>query len=226
MEANLLDFVYAADSEARARDIHLALHEESKGSDEVSTFGEWKYLSHWEPFHWGVLRESQVRPFRGTDEPERWTVPDLPHVEIRYEPQPFYDAGSPSDPAAQEAARDIVDLVRLAYSATSEPPRFVYGVTDLHKELLGNDLPLPVTAESLAANEIEYATWLMVFPPAMVETYGRDQLLSAPAWHTEELDDGAVLIVSTAAPIGDGETEAIDEHLGIDRPPAADEHTY
>lgn len=39
----------------------------------------------------------------------------------------------------------------------------------------------------------------MLFPPEMVETYGREWLLNLPADRVEELDDGAVMIVTTDA---------------------------
>lgn len=37
----------------------------------------------------------------------------------------------------------------------------------------------------------------MIFPPAMVETYGRDWLLNLPADRTESLNDGGILVVAT-----------------------------
>lgn len=92
--------------------------------------------------------------------------------------------------------------------------------------LASNDVPLPVTAESLAADRIEYATWLMLFAPSMVETYGRESLLATPVWHADDLDDGAVLLIATPNPLGEEGTAAIDDHLGIDRPAELEGHQY
>ena len=57
----------------------------------------------------------------------------------------------------------------------------------------------PVSDESLAQNRINYPTWLMLFPPEMVETYGREWLLDLPAERIDELDDGAIMVVATTA---------------------------
>jgi len=40
----------------------------------------------------------------------------------------------------------------------------------------------------------------MLFSPELVEEYGRAWLLSAPAWERRELDDGAILLVTTPDP--------------------------
>lgn len=227
-EVNILEFIYEVDSEAKAKEIWAAIDQKSEEAEHVSASGDWEFMSIWKMFHWGGLRETQIRPFERADLPERWGVPDLPHVEAQYSLNSFQDAiASRSDQSLEELTSDLIDFVTFVYSAGTDRPRVVYGVTDLHEELLaGSEMPLPVTGESLAENRIEYATWLMVFPPAMVETYGRETLLSAPAWYTDELDDGAIIVVSHPNPTGDGETKAIDEHLGLERPPEADEHTY
>ena len=44
----------------------------------------------------------------------------------------------------------------------------------------------PVDSESLQKGRFNYLVWVTVFTPRMVETYGRDNLLSAPAWRTYE----------------------------------------
>lgn len=75
-------------------------------------------------------------------------------------------------------------------------PLYVYGMHVGHIELVGVDRTEPVTAESLADDRINSPTWLMLFPPAMVETYGREWLLDLPVPYAEELDDGAILILT------------------------------
>lgn len=227
-DTKILDFLFDGDSEARAEEMWAALRARSEQEANVEASGE--YDDHWllSTFHWRSLRESSMQSFEGNDGPERWTVPDVPHVEVRYESAPFeatFEAESNRGP--EDVTKDLIDLVTFLYSATEEKPRFAYGVTGLHQEhLAGNEMPLPVTAESLSENRIEYATWLMLFPPAMVETYGRTTVLSAPVWETEELDDGAIIVVASSKPFVDADMGRIDEHFDLERPPEADEFVY
>jgi len=64
-------------------------------------------------------------------------------------------------------------------------------------EAIDIEIPSPVTDESLANNRINLPTWLMMFPPAMVEEYGREWLLNLPAERIEELDDGGIMVITT-----------------------------
>lgn len=93
--------------------------------------------------------------------------------------------------ARTHALKELVKMAKTAYTATADPPVVVYSETP--------DMPdigrPPFTAESLANDRLTQMCWLTIFPPALVDTYGRETLLSAPAWHVEELDDGAIMIV-------------------------------
>lgn len=40
----------------------------------------------------------------------------------------------------------------------------------------------------------------MLFGPEMVEEYGREWLLDAPAWKRTELDDGGIMLVASPDP--------------------------
>jgi hypothetical protein len=42
--------------------------------------------------------------------------------------------------------------------------------------------------------------WLNVFGPTLVETVGREHMLSTPAWRVEELPNGCVLLVRCGLP--------------------------
>lgn len=93
-----------------------------------------------------------------------------------------------------------LSFVRLLYSNLT--PEYVFGMHDWRIERIGkehseHELPSPISDESLAADRIEHPTWLMVFPPRMVDTYGREWLLDLPAARTEEFDDGSIMIVAT-----------------------------
>lgn len=125
-----------------------------------------------------------------------------------------------------QQVEDLLELVKLVYIELRERIRFISGLSAPHGEqIVVEGMSLPVTEESIAENHIEYMSWLVIIPPTFVETYVKETLLSAPAWHAEELDDGAVLLIAYRNPINGGETQPIDEHLGLDSP-AVEESLY
>jgi hypothetical protein len=79
----------------------------------------------------------------------------------------------------------------------------------------------PVTAESLASDQLEYIPWLVILPPAIIDHYGRKTLLETPAQLIDELDDESILLMSfqdvlymsDGPPLSD-----IYEHLGMESP--------
>jgi len=95
---------------------------------------------------------------------------------------------------------DHIDLVSLVYEATD--PQYVLGMVSAQYEALGVEMPDPIDEDRLANGRIEHPTWLMIFPPEMVEEYGREWLLDLPAERIDELDDGAILICATDQPTG------------------------
>ncbi len=100
----------------------------------------------------------------------------------------------------QQQLWETFDLVRRFYQGIDA--QYVFGMHSERIETIGlpenrNGIPSPITDESLAQNHIVAPTWLMLFPPAMVEEYGREWLLDLPAEQVEELDDGAIMIVAT-----------------------------
>lgn len=120
-----------------------------------------------------------------------------------------------------------MDLVKDVYFAADHRPSFAYGLQ--HSFAAGISMyggRQPVDAAATARDSINYAVWLNVFSPRLVETYGRETLLSAPTWHVDEFGDGSVLVVSTPNPTYPGETGAIDDHLGIEPPAELDGCTY
>lgn len=52
------------------------------------------------------------------------------------------------------------------------------------------------SSKSVELVELKSILWANFFGPEYVEKYGRDFLLAAPGWKTEELDDGGILYVT------------------------------
>ncbi|GAB3022465.1 hypothetical protein [Natronobiforma cellulositropha] len=114
----------------------------------------------------------------------------------------------------REIVTEILELVTLGYEATDEPPYVAYSITP--------DMPYigrpPITAASLANAELTHLCWLTVFTPPLVETYGRETLLSAPAWHVEELEDGAIILVCHDDPTWETSLQPVADHIGLPAP--------
>lgn len=160
-----------------------------------------------------------VESFSDASGEARWAVPDVPHVEVSIDELLFREAAeSEAAPSLETRLDDAVELVTELYLATDDRVRVGYGVPAYHVEaILDGLVGLPATGESLTEDAIEYASWLTVFPPELVESYGRDTLLSAPAWRVEELPDGGVLLVAYERPDRpDGDAlDAVHDHLGL-----------
>lgn len=96
--------------------------------------------------------------------------------------------------------RELFDLTRRFYRQIDA--KYVFGMHSERMETIGlpenrNGIPSPISDESLAQNRIVGSTWLMLFPPVMVNEYGREWLLDLPAEQVDQLDDGAIMIVAT-----------------------------
>ncbi|MFC4550512.1 MULTISPECIES: hypothetical protein [Halorussus] len=142
-------------------------------------------------------------------------APDLPHVELRIE-EALFERGE--DEADHEAHADaLVDVLRETYFALNSRPAVVYAMPHLLRSAIADyqDEP-PVTEDSLQEDELEYPVWLTVFTPALVETYGRETLLSSPAWRTYEWDDGSIVLVAYPDPELPQIMDEFEEHLGFE----------
>lgn len=98
----------------------------------------------------------------------------------------------------QAHVENALTVIKTVYELTE--PKYVFGMHIGAREVVGLDVGEPVTAEDLADNRLTTPTTIMLFPPAMVDEYGRDWLLNLPAAHTEALDDGGVLVVGIDFP--------------------------
>jgi len=78
---------------------------------------------------------------------------------------------------------------------------YVFGSHELRIERIGipgdGALPSPISDEGLDRNQIDHPTSVMLFPPVMVEQYGKEWLLDLPADRAEELKHGSVFVVAT-----------------------------
>ena len=123
------------------------------------------------------------------------TVGEYPCIEVEM-------SGSAFDLWDESARQTVVDTISELYQAGPVRPRYVYAVDEGHAEIIREDGPasVPVASETFENDCIAAVSWLMLFPPTLVAAYGRDFLLDAPAWRTEELPDGAILIVACSDP--------------------------
>lgn len=140
-------------------------------------------------------------------------VPEAPHIQLEVEEKQF-DVGDSSEREVQ--IKNFLDVIREVYNATDDRPQAVYAFPDPLIEVILNLDQLPATVETLRDGRINYVGWITVFPPNLVETYGRDTLLSAPAWKTEEWDDGSIAVVAFEDPVFLGDPKPVNEHLGLE----------
>ncbi|MCU4801426.1 hypothetical protein OB920_13690 [Halobacteria archaeon HArc-gm2] len=226
-----VDFLYdeRVDTGASMERIWASLRERSRHSCDLDAERD-APADSWRELRWNQLTDVAIRPFGPDRDDEEKPVPDLPHVEVRYDPEPFRKAiASREEAVLAETAVDLLELLQHVYAGAPDDLRFVYGVSAPHKRrLVEDDVPPPATPESLDEDRIQYASWMMGFPPSLADTYGQETLLSAPAWQTAELGDGGVALLTTENPtnVCKPETRAIDQHLDLDPPPETEECDY
>jgi len=131
-----------------------------------------------------------------------------------------YFEGGPDHPfgvAEGEPVEQFAEMVATGYEATDNPPLAACAVTPSERAAIDAG-HTPFTAESLSRGEYESLSWITVFTPPMVETYGRETLLSAPAWETRALTDGAVLVVGHGDPHDPNSNQhvATAQHIGLE----------
>lgn len=163
-----------------------------------------------------------IEPFSADDPPEIERGPDYPRLELSIDADqqirfPVELEGKETEKYVSEA----VSVIREIYELLEPKPTLVYGLPgNYHETIVVNGFDHPVSDESLAENRIEYIPWLVILPPAIVDTYGRETVLSAPAWQVEELTDGAILLVAYSDLVHgkDLDTAPSNHHLGLPDP--------
>ena len=142
-------------------------------------------------------------------------APDLPHLELRIEEALFRRPDA--EGRREEYADALVDVLREAYFAFDSRPKVIYALPEpIQTAIVEYQDELPATVESLRTGRLNYPVWLTAFTPSLVETYGRETLLSAPAWRTYEWDDGSVVLVAYPDPKTPHLMDDIEEHLGLE----------
>lgn len=119
-----------------------------------------------------------------------WSPPGAPELSIYVAVQPL------SFFTEAERCRDFVDMVR---AWASHYPVTYATANSLVDNLLA-DAPDFGRDQQLAwrdgFDKLHELSWLNVFGPKLVETVGRERMLSTPAHRVEELPNGAILLVT------------------------------
>lgn len=105
----------------------------------------------------------------------------------------------------------IIDIIRTTYEILDKKPQYVFGIDEGHSASLfeGDRSPPLSSGVPVEWYDLE-VSWLMLFPPEMAESYGKEFLLDAPVWRIDELDNGAILIIASPDPTDFG---TLDESM-------------
>jgi len=109
---------------------------------------------------------------------------------------------------------DAPDLWRLIESSTDIYSLLPQNAVAVYSIEPGQGPSVPVADGDVPPCDREFISWFDVYPPGEVEAIGRETLISAPAPHVEELDDGSVLVVSKH-PTSGTSLEEVADHIGI-----------
>jgi hypothetical protein len=132
----------------------------------------------------------------------RSVTPSLPSMEVVVS-GPDLDAGT-IDPDV------LLGLIEEIYEAASPAPLYVYVLDHGQAAVTEAGERRPVTEETILDDRINDVSWAMLFPPRLVDVYGEAFLRDAPAWRTDTLDDGGVMLVAGPAPT---DIDAVDSQL-------------
>ncbi|MUV88972.1 hypothetical protein GJ629_02915 [Halapricum sp. CBA1109] len=154
----------------------------------------------------------------GMDHPDNYTYEGAETWDLFETPLCEYFLKSEHDLGTPDLVGQFADMIAVGYEATDDTPLAAHAESPAVRAAAHTTDTPPFTAQSLAHDEYERLSWITIFTPPVVETYGRETLLSAPAWETRELDDGAVLVIAYGDPHDpDRERyEAVAEHIGIE----------
>jgi hypothetical protein len=119
-----------------------------------------------------------------------WFPPLPPRLDIMVNVKPV------SFFADTERCRQLVELVRAWASRYSASHASAHSLAD---DLLSGAPDFGRNQETSIRDgfdKIYEVSWLNVFGPKLMETVGRERMLSTPAWRVEELPNGSVLLVT------------------------------
>ncbi|AKJ02767.1 hypothetical protein ATI61_117157 [Archangium gephyra] len=147
-----------------------------------------------------------------------WLPPLPPALDVMATVQPL------SLFAEEERCRRFIEMVRAWAScypvthaaAHSEADRALAGAPDFGRD--------ERTARRDGFDKIYEVFWLNVFGPKLVETVGRERMLSTPAHRVEELPNGSVLLVTwpTASDFASDEARRAQAHAHVHLRPDLD----
>jgi len=98
--------------------------------------------------------------------------------------------------AEPERCRQFVEMVRAWASRYPVSHAMAHSADDAQlagSPLFGRDMQTSIRD---GFDKIYEVSWLNVFGPKLVETVGRERMLSTPAWRVEEFPNGSVLLVT------------------------------
>ncbi len=113
----------------------------------------------------------------------------------------------------------LLELVKSLYQVIQ--PIYGYWDWDAHIPWMWNYLEDPDIPRQLENLELDRIYWVNFFSPNLVKKIGREKLLSAPSYKTEELKDGGILLMAGSEPfdflVNGIDREEVEKHLGIQR---------
>lgn len=147
-------------------------------------------------------------------------LPDLPHLAVDLREQ-YFAPGRADEEAVPEYIGDFGDFVVRCYERARDvghQPMYVLGADPNQLSALFGEKSgtVDTSRTGILAGTIEQLYWLQILPPRMVEDLGLETVLSAPSWRSDELDDGAALLVAYVNPHSPDfeRKEDLEEHVG------------
>ncbi len=98
--------------------------------------------------------------------------------------------------AEAERCRRFVDMVRAWVSRYPVPHASAHSAADDQLVDVPNFGRDDEITQRDGFDKVHEVFWLNVFGPRLVETVGRERMLSTPAWRVEELPNGSILLVT------------------------------
>lgn len=144
---------------------------------------------------------------------DRGAFAEIPHLTVDTQIHPFTESEADSDRNRLEERRQkFADT--LADIAAKLEPIWAFGRRG------GVTFDASVSIGDLASSPSPPLYEYNVFNAETVDSIGRERVISSPAWHVEELETGAVLLVVRAPPLSCSPQEptckAVADHLGMD----------
>lgn len=107
--------------------------------------------------------------------------------------------------AEQESIKDtkkrideFIKIAKIIWNALDPKP--IYGIVDTYSNTSIACLYRPHDEDILNLKIEPNFYWLNFFGPELIEKFGKEKLLSTPAYRVEELDDGILIIVTPVPP--------------------------